>query len=391
VSEPLLISYSRGTDRLVSPRETLERIRPALSACGITRCASVTHLDELGLPVYCAVRPTGMVLQVSNGKGTDCESSQASALMESIELYHAENPEDERLLYATLAALKQTGEAIIEPHEVNGFDHGYFGPEFPIEWTCGEDLHSGEPVWAPACAVYFGRLPSRITTTSNGLASGNHLVEASLHSLYELIERDAVSGLSDLGQVRIREEGKIIRHATIGNSYLREMVEGVEGHDTKVVMFWMKSCVSVHTFGAFFLSRAAIAAVTTLNVGWGTHFDCNIAAFRAVTEAAQSRLVYIHGAREDGLAKPVYAAERVDLSPGYRFFDKLEANTDWSTLPSYPSISDDRNLTSRYQRLVDELGQAGQRLVRFDLSKPGIDVPVVKILAPGLRFNQAMY
>ena len=391
MNAPVQLICADGIDRLVTPRETLAWIQPMLAACGITRCASVTHLDGLGVPVYCAVRPTGMVLQVSNGKGADRESAQASALMEAMELYHAENPQPRRVRRTTLAVLQSEAATVLHPQQFETWDGGYFSADFPLEWTCGEDLQSGQQVWAPACSIYFGRSVSPITPNSNGLASGNHLVEATLHALYELIERDAVSGLSEMGRIRIREESLIIQNTTIGNDSLRGMVERVEARNTKVVLFWVESCIPVHTFGAVFLSRAATAAITTLNVGWGTHSDRDIAASRAITEAAQSRLVYIHGAREDGIAKPVYGAQRVTESPGYRFFDSLEANTAWASLPEFPSDGDPRDLAKRQHRLVEQLAQAGQRMLRFDLTKPGIGVPVVKILAPGLRFNQVMY
>src|SRR5438093_1523690 len=56
--------YTGGTHRLVAPEDTLARITPHLAACGITRCADVTGLDRLGIPVYCAIRPRTRTIQV---------------------------------------------------------------------------------------------------------------------------------------------------------------------------------------------------------------------------------------------------------------------------------------------------------------------------------------
>src|SRR6266540_5919687 len=43
-------------DRMVSPAETVARLRPAFPALGITRLARVTGLDRIGIPVFIAVR-----------------------------------------------------------------------------------------------------------------------------------------------------------------------------------------------------------------------------------------------------------------------------------------------------------------------------------------------
>src|SRR5215210_7501401 len=84
--------YMEGTHRLIAPEATLENILPHLAANHITRCADVTGLDRLGIPVYCAIRPRGKTVQVTNGKGLRHPDAKVSALMEAIELFHAENP-----------------------------------------------------------------------------------------------------------------------------------------------------------------------------------------------------------------------------------------------------------------------------------------------------------
>src|SRR5207342_3012832 len=92
VSPALAKGYQRGTHRLVAPVDTLERIRPHLATFGITRCADITGLDSIGIPVYVAVRAQGRVLQTSNGKGLTHVDALVSAQMEAIEHWHAENP-----------------------------------------------------------------------------------------------------------------------------------------------------------------------------------------------------------------------------------------------------------------------------------------------------------
>ena len=54
---------------MLPPEDTLAKIEPHLSAIGVTRCADVTDLDRVGIPVFCAIRPQGKMIQVTNGKG----------------------------------------------------------------------------------------------------------------------------------------------------------------------------------------------------------------------------------------------------------------------------------------------------------------------------------
>ena len=62
-------TYYGGTHRVLPPEDTLAKIEPHLSAIGVTRCADVTDLDRIGIPVFCAIRPQGKMIQITNGKG----------------------------------------------------------------------------------------------------------------------------------------------------------------------------------------------------------------------------------------------------------------------------------------------------------------------------------
>ena len=82
--------YRVGTHRVVAPEKTLERLRPHMARLGITRLANVTGLDRVGIPVVMAMRPNSRSVAVSQGKGVDLDAAKASALMESVESWHAE-------------------------------------------------------------------------------------------------------------------------------------------------------------------------------------------------------------------------------------------------------------------------------------------------------------
>ena len=75
-----------------SAEELVRWLRPHFGLFGITRLADVTGLDHLGIPVAVCCRPNGRALSVSQGKGRTRAQAFASALMESIETWHAETP-----------------------------------------------------------------------------------------------------------------------------------------------------------------------------------------------------------------------------------------------------------------------------------------------------------
>ena len=90
-TEQLPKRYTVGTHRVFAPAETLARMQPHMKRMGITRLANVTGLDRVGVSVVMAVRPNSRSVAVSQGKGVDLDAAKASALMETVETWHAEN------------------------------------------------------------------------------------------------------------------------------------------------------------------------------------------------------------------------------------------------------------------------------------------------------------
>ena len=389
---PALARFNHGTQRLVPPEATLARVTPYLERNGITRAMPITRLDSLGIPSYCAIRPDGLLLQVSNGKGITDVAARVSAVMEALELNHAEHPRPAVLRWTSASALEAEGAAVVRPADVYGFRGGYFSDRFQCEWVEAENLVDGSRAWVPASAVYFFRQPCLHDTTTNGLASGNDLSEATLHAIYEVVERDAMSRLSVDGVMRIRDRALVVDPREVPDDTLAALVDRVERAGTTVVLLWLPSAIALHTFWSVMLNRNPGAAVSTLNVGWGTHVDWRIAASRALTEAAQSRLALIHGAREDILQKPVSRAERTFDSAAVRYFGELEPTATWADVEARPTLPLDDDLDAQLERVVTELARAGhERLLRVDLTDPDANIPVVKIIAPSLQFNRELF
>jgi len=378
--------------RARTPQETLAIIQPALPACGITRSASVTHLDDLGVPIWISVRPGGQVLQISNGKGVTDAASRVSALMEACELHLAENPDSGRLWHGTMAHLaKADPEArTVPPADLPGYVGRYFTPDFVGEWTSGTDLGTGDRLWVPSNAVYFYRRPRLFETTSNGLASGNTLAEARLHAIYELIERDAMCALGEGGRLKLRERGYRIAPASVTFPVARLILDRCAELGTPVVLIALPAAVAVSAIWAVFLSERTISTRSLVNPGFGAHVDPEVALTRALTEAAQSRVVKIHGARED--IRLTLGAPK-DIRP-YRVLRNLSLtpDTSWKQIEEQPRLDLPNAPEAAVPRLVDELIRRGKGpMYGFDLSMPEKHLYCARLIAPRLAFRRRLF
>lgn len=376
--EALRTTYRRGTHRLVPPEATLSRIARHLLPLGITRCADVTGLDKLGIPVACSIRPRGSVLQVSNGKGLRLIDAKVSAIMEAIELDHVENPR-RSFRRSSLRALRRAGERVFRPSHLPQFRHaGFFSDDFVIDWVLAEELVSGDERWIPASAAYHCAT-SVCDLTTNGHASGNHLVEATLHALYELVERDAISRLVRRGRLRVaRPRAHVVDLATVPTGPVRRLHDRIRAAGMWLVLIWVKSVIAVNTFMAVLLDPEPFGHASTVNMGYGAHRSASVAAIRAITEAAQTRLTFIHGARED-LEPAVY---RGAYERAYEYYAALRSEADWASWREMASFDLARDLAA----VVRALARAGfRRIFRVDMTHPAFEIPVVKMIVPGLR------
>jgi ribosomal protein S12 methylthiotransferase accessory factor len=390
VTSALAPTYRAGTHRLCPPEETLARLAPRLADFGITRCADVTRLDaDLGMPVYMAIRPRGRVLQSSAGKGLSVAAAKVSALMEAVELDVAERPDPTRLRRASRAELLAEGLRADGIPEWVAACGRFFSDRYRIDWVEADDLLGGGTVWLPAGAAFFCE-PSPCRTSTNGLASGNHLLEATLHGLYEVIERDAVARLVEGDRISIARGCRVIDPASVRDPLLAPVIEKIRRAETKPVILELTSGLAVPTYWVLLLNRRPFAGVSTLNAGFGTHLDATVALARALGEAVQSRLTMIHGSREDIVTKPAYARQvagdsDVGAGAAFRFFNGL--------VPAAPA--DEAAYEGDFPAALDRLlalvrGAGHDRVYRVDLGCPAAGLSVVKVIAPSLRYDSAM-
>lgn len=380
MSPVLAKGHQRGTHRVVAPEATLARIRPHLASFGITRCADITGLDCIGIPVYVAVRPQGRVLQTSNGKGLTRVDAQVSALMEAIEHWHAEHPAA-ALRRASYIELCGERERVLRPRGIDGCPSSKTADRLVLDWLLGEELVSCEPAWIPAFAAYYHR-DQPFAFSHNGLASGNHPVEATLHALYEVIERDSLARLGSGAGHRVHlERCDVIALDARLPPEIGQLAEQIRRADLSLVLLRVPSATAIHTMMAVVIDPAAFSGASMVNVGTGAHLSPVVAAIRAITEAAQSRLTFIHGSREDLNQSAYERGASHDALLAY--FTQLAPGASWADLEDH--ASDD--LLRDWKRVIAALGAMGYPAAyAADLSQDqGAGVSAVKVVIPGAR------
>ena len=388
--QPAPKSYYTGTHRLISPERTLARMSRLAAVVGITRIANVTALDTIGVPVVMVCRPNSRSLAVAQGKGLTLAAAKASGLMEAMEGYHAERitlP----LKLASYEELRYTHN-VVDVSFLPRLASGAFHPNLPLLWIEGHDLLQHERVWIPYEVVHLNyTLPlppgtGCFVASSNGLASGNHLLEAISHGICEAVERDATT------LWRLRSEA--------AKDNTRVDLDSIDDPDCRAVLekYW-RAGVSVAVWETTsdtripsFVCLIAESATNPLNPrlstqGYGCHPARTIALLRALTEAAQCRLTYISGSRDD-LGRSSYE-HHLSLTTQQTDLARMAIRGPMRSFQDIPNF-DSATFNDDVAWELDCLRSAGiERVIVTDLTKPELGVYVVRVVIPGLEPNNS--
>jgi YcaO-like protein with predicted kinase domain len=375
-------TFRRGTHRLIAPSETLTRFRPLASRMGITRLGNITGLDHIGIPVVVAVRPNSRSVSVSQGKGLDLAQAIVSGLMEAIEGFHAEEVGgDWRATYREIA---ENGRPVIDPLTLCTTGQP-FDVDATISWLEGFDLLRQEPCWVPAETVhtdYTRPLDGYFLAGSNGLASGNHLVEAISSAICELIERDAVA-LWNASGIRARGQ-RGLDIASVDDPDCRALLAKYDQAGIAVRLWNVTTDIGIPAFVCDIRDEAEGDPRRLRRFhGAGCHSDRAIALSRALTEAAQTRLTYIAGMRDDLLPAEYEEPPSADIVDALLdAFRKEKAPHSFREIQSFAADDLGRDL----QWILEGLSSSGiTRAVAVDLTRSDFGIPVVRMVIPKLE------
>ena len=382
------LSYLDGTQRVYDEATTLENTKDQIKKIGVTRIADITNLDRLGVPIFSAIRPTAArgAISIYSGKGSTEQRARISAIMESFERCLAERAGLNANVIGDINA-----PVLVESYSTGKNNHNLLDPQtlllpqpyLPqslLEWVGAYDLMKKEEIYVSANAVYHpydapGQCQKLFLSNTNGLASGNVLEEAILHGLLEVIERDAIS----IAQFS-RDLGKEIV-LTEADGYLYELTQKFKAAGIELKVWLVPSETGIPTVIAA-TDDIKLKDPALLVMGAGSHLKPEIAVARAITEAAQSRVVQIQGAREDT------DREGFIRSVGYDRMKRL--NWFWFNEGEKISLSDIEDLSGKtpaenIDLILERLKELTERVIVVDLSREEVAVPVVRVIIPGFE------
>ncbi len=193
--------------------------------------------------------------------------------------------------------------------------------------------------------------------------------------MLEVIERDAIS----IAQFS-RNLGKEIV-LTEEDGYLYELASKFKDAGIELKLWLVPSDTGIPTVIAV-TDDVKLKDPALLVMGAGSHLKPEIAVSRAITEAAQSRLVQIQGAREDT------DREGFIRSVGYDRMKRL--NRFWFEEGEKISLSEVQDLSRKspvenIDVILEKLKGLTERVLVVDLSREEIKVPVVRVIIPGFE------
>jgi YcaO-like protein with predicted kinase domain len=297
----------------LSRKELLEQF-------GISRVADLTSLDNVGLPTHTCVRALSETVSIHAGKGLERAYSRAGAILEAIEFEVAEHPVGP---FRIAPAIALPEEERLPLEDCFPTRSSIVNELTPVAWEEVINIQNGAPRLIPSDLIW---LVTRIQQQplmffqmgSNGIATGGSVEDAILSGLYEVIERDAWT----LNQYLLDSGLLLTRTPLVGvPPRIETCIRKIEGANLKLHLFDITNDYKIPVFSAIILDLSGHCAGTF--GGYGCHLNAEIAAIRAITEAAQARCCYISGARDDLFRRQFLLMKRMDQHKLHEIFGEL--------------------------------------------------------------------
>ena len=297
----------------LSRKELLEKF-------GISRVAELTGLDSAWLPVYTCVRALSETVSIHAGKGLERDFSRAGALLEAIEFEVAEHPYGDWQI-ARVTDLKPG--TYVPLDECFPTRSAVVNDLTPLAWEEITNIQDGTKKLIPSDLIWLvTRIKYQslmhVQMGSNGVASGGSIEDAILSGLYEIIERDAWT----LNQYLL-DGGFLLNRCPLISMppRIESCIRKIDAANLKLHLFDITNDYRIPVFSAILLDLSGACAGTF--GGYGCHLNAEIAALRAITEAAQARACYISGARDDLFRRQFLLMKRMDQHKLHAMFQEL--------------------------------------------------------------------
>jgi len=398
-----LVTTSGGY-RTVSPSATVARFRKHVSP--LTGVVSRLERVEADLPLntnyYAAHNFSAPAMTINElragltggsfGKGSTAEQGEASALMEAIERYSGIFQGDEIRMTRRFTDFP-SGDAIL-PNDVLLFSDAQYmrsqtsttdpdeAPSTPapfdqlaeIEWSPVWSVRDQRFKYLPTSLLYFFyKGPGQINADSNGCAAGNTLEEAIVQGFLELVERDAYA---IWWYNRLQRTG--VDLGQLDDLYIRDLQTQLAETGRQLWVLDVTSDLGIPSFVA--ILHWIHNSQENIEFGSGAHFDSRIALLRALTELNQFLSIGLMGGGTgeksslDG-STPLRLRDHPFLTPSDNPAVRPGVGSKFGRLDSREQVAACVGLAKR----------EGLDFLVLNQTRPDIDVPVVRVIVPGMR------
>lgn len=410
-----------GGARTVAPEVTLAKYQHVISPISgvVTWLSRTTDETDSWLHVYWAGSNLGIrsrslsslrrsLRSKSAGKGSTREQSEVSALCEAIERYSGAYHGDEIRVHRSFKDLA-TGEEALHPNDVQLFSdeqlknaqsinakgHLYnmvplrLDPDTRIDWTPVWSLTERRHKYLPTSMLYSMPAEQRTTADlfadSNGCAAGNTLEEAILQGFYELVERDAFA-IWWYNQLQVPE----VDLSTFDDEFLALASDYYARYERDVWLLDVTSDLGIPAFVA--ISRRPNEATEDIIYGAGAHAHPRIAALRAICELNQCLTWLPRPGNRDG--RPMIDDPlalwwwRTARLAECRWLSPRETTSRKASDFKVVETDDSRDDVAYCRKLVEE---KGMEFLVLEQTRPDIEMPVVRVIVPGMRHFWARF
>lgn len=375
--------------RLKPAEETIASVHSFAEDLGVSRVTDITRLDKVGVPVYASIRPNAVrrSLCVNAGKGYTNAEAKAGAYMEAIEFALAEygGSSLESQVAAPRDLLGGIKNAALDLCPAMGVEVDLRSSIGTIEAV---DILSDNRLLVPSELIFLP-CPEEVYisgiygSSSNGLSSGNSVLEATIHGLLEVIERDIRSFQS------VNDSSQLVEINSTPTEVI-DMARRIEAAGLSLFIRYMRNQYNLPYF------MSIIADTTECNPiyvsgGYACHLSNEISLKRSVTEAIQSRLSFIHGGRddlEDRYKKFEGFTEKEKYEYANRFIQKVSNKDSVIKFGDTPDFSTNvSSLDESFVHLTESLDfLPNKKILRAVYTNEEDPVQVVRVIVPKLEF-----
>jgi ribosomal protein S12 methylthiotransferase accessory factor len=372
-----LKGYTYDQDKLLTPEETVRRVRDRLAHLDLKLLQETMRIDSgrLDIPVYLSllgvdarrVVPTHKQM----GKGATPVQAEASALMELVErfsffAYIEEGPMElgtPRDLKGQALPFSYLARSLFDDTpQVAAAARLY--ADWPLYFVPATNLTRGEAVMLPIHWFY-------LIEEYNGPAAGNCLEEAILQGLGEVVERHVGSVIS-----HVRLPTPVIDPDSVTDPAARELLEKFKKNGIVLHLRDFSMDTGIPTVAALAYDPSTFPQESEIVFAAGTTTDPTKSLVRALTEVAQ-------------LAGDFN--RRTSYRPTLPKYETLEdaaylmAPGPVVPLDSLPNLSRP-NLKDEIQLCLKALSRLGLEVLVVNTTHPSLNLPTVYILVPGTHF-----